>query len=174
MIGLLGGGIGLRWWGLLRAFRGLLVLAVLLPVFLLSACGTAGPAKDGPTGANVVAGNAEVGNVIRTEKGQYRDITPAELKAMMGQEDLFHVDVHVPNEGKLPELDARIPFDRVTQELDQFPQDKSAKIVLTCKGGGMSTKAATELADLGYTNVYNLSGGLVAWRDAGYPFTPEP
>jgi rhodanese-related sulfurtransferase len=80
----------------------------------------------------------------------------------------------VPNEGKMPELDARIPFDRITQELEQLPQDKTAKIVLTCRSGRMSSEAATDLVEAGYTNVYNLSGGFNAWQSEGYPFTPEP
>jgi rhodanese-related sulfurtransferase len=115
-----------------------------------------------------------VGTVVTTDKGQYRDITPGELNAMMATKDFFHADVHIPNEGKMPRLDARIPFDRITEELDELPADKTAKIVLTCKSGGMSAKAARELADLGYTNVYNLTGGFVAWKDAGYELTPEP
>jgi rhodanese-related sulfurtransferase len=84
------------------------------------------------------------------------------------------VDVHVPHEGKLPSLDARIPFDQITQQLNQLPQDKSAKIVLTCRSGRMSTDASQALVAAGYTNVYNLAGGFNAWREAGYPLTPEP
>lgn len=140
-----------------------LVLALVMSGLLIAACGEAQqPAA------------AEVGTVVKTDQGQYRDISAAELKAMMDKKDFFLVDVHVPNEGKLPELDARIPYDKITEELSQLPQEKSAKIVLTCKSGGMSTQASKDLVAAGYTNVYNLAGGFNAWRDAGYPFTPEP
>jgi phage shock protein E len=146
-----------------------LVLLFLVPALFLSACGeTQQPA--GNTGAA-----EEVGTVVETGNGRYRDITPAELKAMIdGSEDFFHVDVHVPNEGKMPGLDARIPYDQITQQLGQLPQDKSAKIVLSCRSGSMSSQAATDLAAAGYTNVFNLSGGFNAWQAEGYPFTPEP
>jgi rhodanese-related sulfurtransferase len=148
--------------------RSVLLLVLLAQAVLLSACGEAAqPAA--PSGA---AG--QVGAVVETGNGRYRDITPAELKAMMDSEDFFHVDVHVPNEGMMPDLDARIPFDQITQELEQLPQDKSAKIVLTCRSGRMSSEAAADLVEAGYTNVYNLSGGFNAWRGEGYPFTPEP
>jgi rhodanese-related sulfurtransferase len=93
---------------------------------------------------------------------------------MMDNKDFFLVDVHVPNEGLMPQIDARIPYDEIAEQLDRLPGDKGAKIVLTCKSGGMSSAAATTLADLGYTNVYNLAGGFLAWKDQGYPFTPEP
>ena len=93
---------------------------------------------------------------------------------MMDDKDFFLVDVHVPNEGRMPELDARIPYHQIAQHLDQLPQDKSAKIVLTCMSDIMSTIASETLADLGYTNVFNLVGGYNAWRAKGYPFIPEP
>ena len=153
----------------IRLTRLVPVLLFLVPALFLSACGeTQQPA--GNTGA---AG--EVGTVVETGSGRYRDISPAELKAMIdGSEDFFHVDVHVPNEGRLPELDARIPFDQITRQIDQLPQDKSARIVLSCRSGRMSTDAAQDLVAAGYTKVYNLSGGFNAWQAAGYPFTPEP
>jgi rhodanese-related sulfurtransferase len=35
-------------------------------------------------------------------------------------------------------------------------------------GDHMSTIAAKKLAELGYTNIWNLEGGMVAWRKQGY------
>ncbi len=32
----------------------------------------------------------------------------------------------------------------------------------------MSAIAATELVSLGYTNIWNLEGGMVSWEQAGY------
>lgn len=144
------------------------LIVVMVSALLLSACGEA----QQPAGQGGAAG--EAGTVVETGSGRYRDVTPAELKTMMDKKDFFLVDVHVPHEGKLPQLDARIPFDQITQHLNELPQDKSAKIVLTCRSGRMSTEASQALVAAGYTNVYNLAGGFNAWRDAGYPFTPEP
>jgi rhodanese-related sulfurtransferase len=143
----------------------LLPLLFILP--LLAACGGAAPPPT-PTPTPLV------GTVVPTAHGQYRNITSDELSAMLTRKDFFLVDVHVPHEGKMPDLDARIPYDQIANHLDQLPSDKAAKIVLICKGGGMSATAAGTLADLGYTNVYNLAGGFVGWRDKGYPLTPEP
>ncbi len=141
----------------------LLVIASAISL-LLASCGPGTTSQASP-----------LGKVIKTEAGnQYRDVTADELKAMMESKDFFLVDVHVPNEGRLPQLDARIPYNEIADNLDKLPADKSSKIVLSCMSGGMSTVAAKTLADLGYGNVYNLRGGYTAWRDKGYEFTPEP
>lgn len=137
-------------------------------VLLLSACGTNG------TGGAASSPPAAEGKVVTTAKGKYTDITADQLTTMLDKKDFFLVDVHVPNEGRLPQLDARIPFDQITQRLDQLPADKSVKIVITCRSGRMSAQASSALADLGYTNIYNLEGGFNAWQAKGYPFTPEP
>jgi rhodanese-related sulfurtransferase len=146
-------------------------LFLLIIVALLAACGSTqeSAGHDAAGGAQ-----SQAGSVVTTNNGQYTDISADELMSMMDNKDFFLVDVHVPNEGLMPQLDARIPYNEIAGQLDKLPSDKAARIVLTCKSGGMSSEAATTLADLGYTNVYNLAGGFLAWKDKGYPLTPEP
>ena len=95
-------------------------------------------------------------------------LTPSQLAEILSQKDFFFVNTHVPYEGEIDPTDALIPFDQIEQEIGQFPADKGAKIVVYCRSGRMSAIAADSLARLGYTNVWDLGGGMVAWEEAGF------
>jgi phage shock protein E len=152
--------------------RELGILAVMLvALFVLAACGTENNSAQAPgTGA---AGSTQTGAQIKTDGGVYTDLSPQELKAMLDKKDFFLVDTHIPPEGRLPQTDARIPYNEVQQRIGEFPSDKNAKIVLACRSGAMSTEASKTLVKLGYSNVYNLAGGMNAWKAAGYEIIPE-
>lgn len=111
----------------------------------------------------------EIGKVIQVEGGSYKDLSVVELNTLMENKDFTLINVHIPFEGNLPKTDLSIPYDTIGQYLDKLPDDKAAKIVLYCRSDRMSTIAAAELVKLGYTNIWNLDGGMVAWEQAGLP-----
>ncbi len=101
--------------------------------------------------------------------GSYTDVDAAGLAAMLRRKDFPLVNVHVPYEGEIVPTDLFVPFDRIDRNLDKLPADTHARIVLYCRSGSMSATAARTLVRLGYTDVWNLSGGMIAWERAGYP-----
>lgn len=50
-----------------------------------------------------------------------------------------------------------------TKEVFNIDYDKETVIIVYCASGVRSSKAAQILIDRGYTNVYNLDGGLINW-----------
>lgn len=108
---------------------------------------------------------------VVAEGGTYTDIGPDELSTMLDTKDFLFVNVHIPFEGDIADTDLSIAYDQITEpaNLAQLPADKDAKVVLYCRSGRMSAIAAEALLEEGYTNLYNLDGGMVAWEQAGYP-----
>jgi rhodanese-related sulfurtransferase len=141
-----------------------IALAIALPLLLVQAFSHLG--RHSPAAP-------AIGKSVPTAFGTYTDLSPDELKPMLDNKDFFLVDTHIPAEGRLPKTDARIPYNEIEQQLEKFPADKNAKIVLACRSGGMSSEASQTMVRLGYTNVYNLAGGMVAWQAAGYEIVPE-
>ena len=54
-----------------------------------------------------------------------------------------------------------IPLDTI----DTINYDKNKKIIVYCATGVRSLQAVKVLSDMGYTNLYNLDGGLLNWGD---------
>ncbi len=97
----------------------------------------------------------------------YVDITAQRLAEMLENQELALVNVHIPYDGELPQTDLFIPFDQIADHLDELPS-QGAAIALYCRSGSMSTTAAETLVSLGYTQVFEVDGGMRAWQAAGY------
>jgi phage shock protein E len=140
----------------------------LLAGILLSACG-AQPAAPASTAT------PSLNSPVSVEAGAYTNITPAQLAEMLTSKDFTLVNTHIPYEGELEQTDAFIAFEEVgPQRVGDYPADQTAKIVLYCRSGRMSAIVATELVAAGYTNVWNLEGGMLAWEKAGYALLSKP
>lgn len=113
---------------------------------------------------------AVTGEIVPVSGGSYKNVTPLELKTMLKNKDFVFINVHIPFAGNIPNTDLSIAYDQITDpaSLAQLPADKNAKIVLYCRSGRMSAIAAEQVVSLGYTNIWNLAGGMVDWEIAGY------
>ena len=111
-----------------------------------------------------------VGEKVSADGDAYYNINADELDSMLKKKDFVFINVHIPFEGNIADTDLSIPYDQITEpaNLSQLPADKNDKIVLYCRSGRMSAIAAEELVKLGYTNVWNLKGGMLGWEQAGF------
>jgi rhodanese-related sulfurtransferase len=102
----------------------------------------------------------------------YRTIRPKEVRALL--DTACHtviIDVRSEQEfmSKTGHLDdaRRIPNDSLMLRANELEEFKDRPILVYCRTGGRSTKAAETLTKLGFSQVYNLDGGISAWDRAG-------
>jgi rhodanese-related sulfurtransferase len=99
----------------------------------------------------------------------YRDATVADVYAARGTVRI--VDVREPDEyvgelGHIPEAEL-VPL--ATVEAKAASWDKAAEVVLVCRSGGRSGRAAAALAQKGFSKLVNMAGGMLAVNAAKLP-----
>ncbi len=82
--------------------------------------------------------------------------------------DAVLLDVREDDEWQAGHVDGalHIPLGDLMARSGEVPSD--AEVVVTCRGGGRSSRAVAWLNENGFDAV-NLSGGMGAWQDAGRP-----
>jgi len=60
-----------------------------------------------------------------------------------------------------------IPLGEVESRLEELAAYKNSTVIMQCRSGRRSAKAAKTLIDAGFQDVYNLKGGILAWDKAG-------
>jgi len=85
------------------------------------------------------------------------------------------VDVRTPGEFSLGHIANAINCDWRGDDFEKqiAPLDKSKPVFVYCLSGGRSSKAANQMRIEGFTTVFELSGGMLSWRDANLPETTE-
>jgi adenylyltransferase/sulfurtransferase len=133
-------------------------------------CGIEKPATVGPLEVSrdkAVADAAVVDGIPQ--------ITVETLKRKLdAKEDIFVLDVREPHEYPIANLGAPlIPVGTIESRLNEIAEHKNDEIIIHCRSGARSQKAALALKAAGFTNVSNLSGGILAWADKIDPSMPK-
>jgi hydroxyacylglutathione hydrolase len=98
-------------------------------------------------------------------------VTVAQLKEQLANDDLQIVDVRRPGEyvnGHVPRA-LNAPLASLDKSLGPLPLRKDKLTAVICAGGYRSSAAASLLQKHGFSNLLNVSGGTGAWINAGYP-----
>ena len=99
-----------------------------------------------------------------------RNVTPQEAFNLVSQRsDLFLLDVRTLGEYQQVRLEnARlVPIDQFVKRLSEVPKDRP--LLVYCAVGSRSAQVVNYLTRKGYPEIYNLTGGIYAWAQQGYP-----
>ncbi|MFY7930498.1 MAG: rhodanese-like domain-containing protein [Oligoflexus sp.] len=104
----------------------------------------------------------------------YKTITPGKVFDLYRESGAVQlIDVREADEFAdcAPSIGVNVPLSRLLQEADTLlkDMDRKAPTYLFCRSGRRSASACEKLADLGFDNLYNVEGGILAWTAAGLP-----
>ncbi len=101
-------------------------------------------------------------------------MTVQELKELRDAgDDHFLLDVREPHERDICRIEGAclIPLGELEGRIGELPQGR--RILVHCKGGVRSAKAVAKLREQGFDDVWNISGGILAWAREIDPSIPE-
>jgi rhodanese-related sulfurtransferase len=86
-------------------------------------------------------------------------------------ENILVLDVREAEEFKAGHIEdaVNIPIRSLMKNVSQLPKDKGAPVVVVCKSGIRAAYGTMALKLLGYTNVKDLQGGMLAWEKDALP-----
>src|ERR671914_1396793 len=108
----------------------------------------------------------------KTEQSKrFSDLSPNEFRREIADDGTVLLDTREQHEYDEAHIDRAelVPPSEVTARIDELAPDTGKRVVLYCRSGNRSARAAEELADLGYTNLAHLTGGILAWQEQGLP-----
>ncbi len=108
------------------------------------------------------------------------NVSVEEARGMIEKADVFVLDVRTPAEFNSSHIKGAnlIPVRNASgsnlnpdllleARINEVPKNK--KVLVYCRTGRRSDAASTILANAGYSQVYNMAGGITSWIDTGYP-----
>jgi rhodanese-related sulfurtransferase len=112
------------------------------------------------------------GELVKEAKAAIKEVSISDVKKMIdAKEQIILLDVRDKNEIDEGIIPGAMNLSRGMLEFKaaMMLPDKNARIIVYCGLDLRSPLATKTLNDLGYKNAVNMTGGLKAWKEAGYP-----
>lgn len=105
--------------------------------------------------------------------GNKGSVDPLEAVTMINRQEALVVDVRPATDfAKGHILHAlNIPMSGFSKQMGALEKHKERLLIINCNSGAQSLQACSQLRKQGFTQVYNLRGGILAWESASLPIS---
>ena len=119
----------------------------------------------------VMSGGMLLWPFIQRRFSSVKDVTSTEATTLLNRRNAVLLDVREPKEftgGRLPGA-IHIPLSQLADRSTELVKLVARPVVAYCDVGRRSRGAAGMLAKAGFQEIYNLQGGIAAWKKDGMP-----
>lgn len=109
--------------------------------------------------------------LARSQKGASNNLNAQQAVEKMSHHDAIVVDVREANEiasGMIRDA-IHIPLAQLKDRFNELEKYTNKPIIMACRSGNRSAYAINILRKNGFTDLYNLKGGVMAWQHASLP-----
>lgn len=122
--------------------------------------------------AAIIAFQTRLAQTEEIQQPAYKSIASSELNEKLTKDaSLFILDVRTEaeyNSEHIAGVKKLIPLDQIETRIGELENLKDKEIVVYCRSGRRSAAAAQTLSTKGFTKVYNLTGGIIDYKEKGY------
>lgn len=106
---------------------------------------------------------------------QFSQVDSHKFQEVLEGREVQLIDVRTPEEVSYGKIEGAGHIDFYDPEFETkiSKLDKEKPVALYCAAGGRSAMAGEKLMELGFKEVYDLSGGFRGWQKDGYPIVKE-
>lgn len=114
-------------------------------------------------------------DMIDTAFRKHKTLSPTEAVVLMNDENTTVIDVREPNEFAEGHIEGarNIPLAKLSERAAELASHKEQPLIVTCQSGTRSLAAGKQLTKLGFAQVYEMKGGMFAWKDQNLPISKK-
>lgn len=102
---------------------------------------------------------------------QAKEISSKEMLKIIESESIQLIDVRTPAEYREGHIEnaKNIDFSSASFTKDISTLDKEKPVFIYCRSGNRSGKSVKDFINAGFSEIYDLNGGMVEWHAEGFP-----
>ncbi|MGZ8244090.1 rhodanese-like domain-containing protein [Methylomagnum sp.] len=106
---------------------------------------------------------------------KHKTVSPMEAVVLMNDENTVVVDVRETHEFSQGHIEGarHIPLGKVEERAHELEAYKGKPVIVTCQSGTRSPAACKKLSGLGFTQIFEMKGGIIAWEEDKLPVTKK-
>lgn len=107
--------------------------------------------------------------ILMSAEHELQPISPVESEQLLQKKSAIILDVREDSEWNEQHIPGaiHIPLAQLPGRLAELKSYQDSQIIAQCRSGRRSAQASDVLKSAGFSKVYNMEGGIIAWEKAG-------